>query len=205
MFEAFILAGGKSSRMEREKALVQINGENLVERAKRTLEETNPDRITLLCGDKLSSLAPHFADMEVVEDVSPGLGAGGGVFTALTTARAESVFVLACDLPQVSPDLIRLLKARFDKSDADAVVPMQADKFKQPLCAFYRKSTCTVPFQAQILRSELSPSVRDLLDRVNTLYVDFEEFADLEGSPDFFLNINSALDLEFARKLAKSK
>lgn len=205
MFEAFILAGGNSARMEREKALVQIEGENLVERSVRILKQTYPDRIALLAGSKTNILGPHFKDLEVVNDVTPGLGAAGGIFTALDNSEAECVFVLACDLPFVTPELIDFLKARFENSGADAVVPMQADKFKQPLCAFFRKSTCTAPFRAQILRSELSPSARDLLDRVNTVFVDYEEFAEFEGSADFFLNINSPMDLEFARNLAKAK
>ncbi len=204
MFEAFILAGGRSARMEREKALVQIEGENLVERAVRILKQTYPDRITLLTGTKSKSLGPHFADLEVVDDVTPGLGAGGGIFTALDNSEADCVFVLACDLPFVTPQLIDLLRDRFEAGNADAVVPLQADKFKQPLCAFYRKSTCSAPFRAQILRSELSPSARDLLDRVNTLYVDYDELSNLEGSADFFLNINSPMDLEYARKLVKA-
>jgi len=205
MFETFILAGGKSNRMGKEKSLIQIDGEKLVERAVRIATQAYPERIALVTGTKAKSLAPHFTDLEVLDDISPELGAAGGILTALEDSLSDCVFVLACDLPFVTPELIDFLKDRFDRGDADAVVPVQADKFKQPLCAFYRKSTCSAPFRAQILRSDLSPSVRDLLDRVKTVYVDFEEYAALEGSSDFFLNINTPSDLEFARKLAKAK
>lgn len=205
MFEAFILAGGSSARMEREKALIQLNGENFVDRTARILNEAGAERISVLAGSNEKILKKHFPDLNVVNDFSPGLGASGGIFTALTYSRSENVFVIACDLPFVTPELIDLLKTRFKESTVDAVVPMQADKFKQPLCAFYRKSTCLVPFQAQLLRSEMTPSARDLLDKVKTEYVDYETLASLSGSANFFLNINTPLDLESAREIARVK
>jgi len=205
MFEAFILAGGSSARMEREKALIQLNGENFVDRTARILNEAGAERISVLAGSNEKILKKHFPDLNVVNDFSPGLGASGGIFTALTYSRSENVFVIACDLPFVTPELIDLLKTRFKESTVDAVVPMQADKFKQPLCAFYRKSTCLVPFQAQLLRSEMTPSARDLLDTVKTEYVDYETLALLSGSANFFLNINTPLDLESAREIARVK
>ena len=205
MFEAFILAGGQSARMEREKALVQLNGESLVERAVRTISKTGADQVTVLAGKKAGTLESHFKGIKVANDFSPDLGASGGIFTAIKNSGSECVLVLACDLPFVTPQLITYLKVSFDKGGADAVVPMQPDKFKQPLCAFYRKSTCIVPFQAQLLRSELTPSAQNLLSQIKTEFVDYEELAPFEGSADFFLNINTPLDLESAREIARGK
>lgn len=205
MFEAFILAGGKSARLQREKALVELNGDNLVSRAVRVVQSSGAAKTTLLAGTKGKSLSAYFPDLDVENDFSPGLGASGGLFTALKESGAEYVFVLACDLPLVTSELISFLAKRFEESEADACVPMQPDTLKQPLCAFYRKSSCIVPFQAEILRSELTPSVRDLLNKVNTEYVEFEDLAALKGSENFFLNINTPLDLEAAREIVKDQ
>ena len=205
MFEAFILAGGRSSRMQREKALVELNKESLLRRSARIISETAATRTTVLTGDKAGILKTHFDDITLLDDISPGLGAAGGILTAIEHSDNEDIFIHACDLPFITPDLIKFLENVYTKGGYDAVVPMQPDSFKQPLCAFYRKSACVVPFRAKILRSDLTPSARDLLDTVNTKFVDFDEIAHLNGSSDFFLNINTPMDLDFAREIERAK
>jgi molybdopterin-guanine dinucleotide biosynthesis protein A len=205
MFEAFILAGGRSSRMHREKALVELNKESLLRRSARIISESGATRTTVLTGEKARILKTYFDDLTLLDDISPGLGASGGILTAIEHSDEEDIFIHACDLPFITPDLVKFLKNIFTNGGYDAVVPMQPDSFKQPLCAFYRKSTCIVPFRAKILRSDLTPSVRDLLDTVNTKYVDFDEISHLDDSSDFFLNINTPMDLDFARKIERAK
>ncbi len=205
MFEAFILAGGKSERMGKEKALVELNRESLVNIAADKLKAAGAFKITVLAGTKTNSLRPYFQHLNVIEDVSPELGAPGGILTALQKSETDAVFLMACDLPFVSKELIAFLQERFEQTGADAVVPVQPDSFKQTLCAFYRKSTCIVPFQAEILRSDLTPSVRSMIERVNAEFVEYEEIADLEGASDFFLNLNTPMDLEHAREIVRGK
>jgi molybdopterin-guanine dinucleotide biosynthesis protein A len=205
MFEAFILAGGKSARMGKEKALVEINRESLVNIAAKNLRSCGASKVTVLAGMKTKSLRPYFPELEIVEDVSPELGAPGAILTALQRSETEGVFVIACDLPFASSELITFLWQRFEGESADAVVPVQPDSFKQTLCAFYRKSKCLVPFQGEILRSDLTPSVRAMIEKVSPVYVSYEEIADLEGAADFFLNLNTPLDLEHAREIARAK
>ena len=138
--------------------------------------------------------------MDIIDDFSPGLGAPGGIFTALEKTKHDEIFVLACDMPFVSAELIKFLLHRMRRGEYDAVIPMQPDGFKQTLCAAYRKSKCIVPFQAEILRSELTPSVRAMLDHVSANYVAFDEFASLEGAGDFFINLNTPEELKYARE-----
>ena len=57
------------------------------------------------------------------------------------------------------------------------------------------------PFQAEILRKDSTPSVREMLEKVSASYVDFDEFAELPGAGDFFINVNTPDDLTGARQM----
>ncbi|MEZ5307923.1 MAG: molybdenum cofactor guanylyltransferase [Pyrinomonadaceae bacterium] len=205
MFDAYILAGGNSSRMGREKALLEINKTPMTSIVAEAVREAGADSLKIVAGTKAASLSRFFSDSPVIDDFSPNLGPPGGIFTALEDAKQDSVFAVACDLPFVSAELISFLKSRFDETNADALIPIQPDGFKQTLCAFYRKSKCIVPFQAHLLRSDVTPSVRDMLERVEAVYVGFEEFEHLAGAHDFFLNLNTPMDVESAREMSRPK
>lgn len=203
MFEGFILAGGHSKRLGLEKPLLELRGESLVKIAARKLNSAGANEITVVCGTKSGLFKPVLKDMMLVDDLRPRLGAAGGILTALEESSSENVFVLACDLPFVTPQLIVLLANRFDQSNYDALVPLQPDGFQQPLCAFYRKSTCSGSLKDLIGDSEFAPSAREFLENINTEFLEYEEIKDLDGSGEFFLNINTPLDLESAREIAR--
>ena len=205
MFEAFVLAGGQSKRMGREKALLEIGKRPMLDIAVDILKRSGAQKVTVVSGRKSQSLSDHFPDIEFTDDISEGLGAPGGIYTALKQSEADDVFILGCDFPFVSPELIEFLLARMSRGEYDAVIPVQPDGFKQTLVAAYRKSACLVPFQAEILRSDVTPSVRDLLKKVSAAYVDFDEFSSLDGSGDFFININTPDDLTDARKMFRGE
>ncbi len=87
--------------------------------------------------------------------------------------------------------------------DLDAVVPMQPDARPQPLCAFYRRRHCLPVVEEMLNAGDLKLQV--LLSRVSTKLVEFDEIADLDGSTNFFLNINRPEDHEAALKITTLK
>ncbi len=204
MFEAFILAGGRSQRLGLEKPIVELNGEALVRIANTTLLEAKAKETTVVCGSKAELFRPVLGDLNLVDDLRPNLGAIGGIYTALEESHVEDVFVVACDFPFLTPEFIEYLGRRFVESEVDALVPMQPDGYKQPLCAFYRKSGCSLPLKSLLAESEYAPSPRDLLDKVDTEYAEFEEFSHLQGADRFFININTPGDLESARNMLRA-
>ena len=107
----------------------------------------------------------------------------------------------ACDLPFVSGGLLqRLFELRSgDTESFDAVVPVQADEYPQPLCAVYRRLACLDAAEQSIRNGEHSP--RALLDRVKTRYVPFTEISDLAGASNFFFNLNTPENYERAQQL----
>ena len=180
--EAFILAGGASSRMGTDKSQLRLENQTFVERIAATLL-TVTDSIRLV-GYHENSRLP------VVADVYPNWGALGGLHAALAACRREWAIVVACDLPLVTADLFQHL-ASLD-NEYDAVVPIQPDGRPQPLAALYRAEPCRRAATELIENGRRRPL--DLLERVRTRWVDFAEIANLVQAERFFVNINTPED-----------
>ncbi|RMH70409.1 MAG: molybdenum cofactor guanylyltransferase [Actinomyces sp.] len=99
-FSAAVLAGGASRRMGRDKALIELDGLLLVERALVSLAAAGAREVFVVGGDR-SRLAAR--GHRVVADIHPGQGPLGGIITALATSRHPVTAVLACDLVDPSP------------------------------------------------------------------------------------------------------
>lgn len=191
-FEAFILTGGASRRMERDKSNLKLADKTFVEIIASEIEKLTPEKISIV-GQKVESKR-----LPVVADVftSEKRGAIIGLHSALFRARADWILTVACDLPFVTGELFRRL-ASFRDEKTEAIVPIQTDGRAQPLCAFYR--TSCLPFAEEALRSD-DWSLRRFLEKSNVRYVEFAELADLENSNQFFLNINTPEDFRAAQK-----
>jgi molybdenum cofactor guanylyltransferase len=192
--EAFILAGGKSSRMGTDKSQLLLEDQTFVERIRATLL-TVTDTIRLVGGAENSKLAS-------VADVYPQWGALGGLHAALTAGRREWAIVVACDLPFVTSELFRTLASI--RGDYDAVVPLQPDKRPQPLAALYRVDPCARRATELIEAGRRRPL--DLLETVRTRWVEFAEIANLDQAERFFVNINTPDDYyEATRSITDSE
>ena len=103
-FEICILAGGLSRRMGRDKSRVRLAGRAMLGRVRANAEKTGwPTRV-------------------IREDLVPGCGPLGGIYTALATTKAEAVLFLACDMPFVSGELIALMIEKFHSARAAVFV-----------------------------------------------------------------------------------
>jgi molybdenum cofactor guanylyltransferase len=179
--EAFILAGGASSRMGTDKSQLLIERQTFTERIAETLSSV-ADSVTLVGG--------HGSSLRTVADVYPQWGALGGIHAALAACKQEWAIVVACDLPFVTAELFLFL-ASFCL-DHEAVVPIQQDKRPQPLAALYRVEPCLQRATELIEAGRRRPL--DLLDAVNTRPVEFAELTNLDQAERFFVNINTPSD-----------
>jgi molybdopterin-guanine dinucleotide biosynthesis protein A len=125
-----------------------------------------------------------------VADVYPQWGALGGLHAALSACRRDWAIVVACDLPLVTAELFQTLALK--RGDHEAVVPVQPDGRPQPLAAFYRADPCARWANELIQEGRRRPL--DLLQSVNTRWVDFAEIANLDHAERFFVNINTPDD-----------
>lgn len=179
-----VLAGGRSSRMGRDKALLEHDGRTLIANAVEVLRPHVEE--LLIIGDPAKY--DHIGPLTIADDRA-GLGPLGGMVTALRYAWNDRAFVLACDMPNITGPYITHLKQLLD-TDHDAVVA-QCDGRLEPLAAVYHRR-CVRPFARALDAERLRMS--DALEQVRTRYVQI--CAGEEGWPvDLFRNINAPSDL----------
>lgn len=129
----FVLAGGRSTRMGRDKALLQYAGRPLIEHAVQVLIKAGLAPHIIGSRPDLASYAP------VIEDRHAGCGPLGGIEAALTTSSSEWNVFLPVDLPHLPAAFLEYLKQRVAITEAAATIPLFAGR-PQPLCAVYHRS-----------------------------------------------------------------
>jgi molybdopterin-guanine dinucleotide biosynthesis protein A len=138
---AFLLAGGKSSRMGANKAFLEFQGQTLLARGLHTLAAACGD-VTIV-GDQ-ETFASHG---RVVSDIFPGCGPLAGIHTALHHSSADLNLMLAVDMPFVPVELAQFIFQAAQHCDALVTVP-RTTKGLQPLCAVYRPGFAAVAERA---------------------------------------------------------
>lgn len=130
---AVILAGGQSSRMGSNKALLPYRGGRFVEAIHRQLLELFPEVLLVTNNPEQYEFLP----CRKVADRYPGMGALAGLHAGLYHAATPHIFAVACDMPYLNSTLIRRLAAL--RHEADVVIP-QGENGLEPLHALYGKS-----------------------------------------------------------------
>jgi molybdopterin-guanine dinucleotide biosynthesis protein A len=131
---AIVLAGGLSSRMGCDKAMLEVNGEPLIARILQQLDERFAE-VLVSARDKGDY---RFLNHRVVPDRLPGLGPLMAIVSALESSRNDLNFVVSCDVPELTFALIeRLLQ---EATRGDGAVPVTEESRYEPLFAVYRKS-----------------------------------------------------------------
>jgi molybdopterin-guanine dinucleotide biosynthesis protein B/molybdopterin-guanine dinucleotide biosynthesis protein len=177
-----IFAGGKSTRMGGDKALLSIDGQALFQRVLQALAQVCPLR--QIAGDRPDLSAenlPAFADSY------PG-SALGGLHNALSNATTEWVLVLPCDLPHPSPQLLQCLLAQ--RAGVQAVMPHTGYGI-EPLIACYRRDILPL-IEARLRQGKLR--IKDLLEELQVRYLGERELP--QGWRRALTNLNRPQDLE---------
>ncbi len=191
--EAFILAGGKSSRMGRDKAKLEIGGVPLLTRAAQMLSPLAAN--VMVVGEERR--AAEFG-LPVLTDYWPGAGPLGAIATALMSASCPWAFVLACDMPFVTSEWIEWLFERIASAPTDSfdgLVPATEHGI-EPLCAVYRKAC------HKTLANVLDGGVRKVTNGLAVLKIQSVPEAEWRPfSPDgsLFRNLNTWQDYLDAR------
>lgn len=188
-----VLAGGKSLRLGRDKALEKLDGQSMIERVIERLPLPD-DEIIVVTADENQALPPGL-EVKRVFDVCPGRGALVGIYSGLRAASTFYSLVVACDMPFLNTALLRYM---IELSPGfDAVIPRLGGTL-QPLHAVYSKD-CLGPIEAML--GEDRRKLAGLPDRVRARYVGAEEVEAFDPEHLSFFNINSESDLEWARAL----
>jgi molybdopterin-guanine dinucleotide biosynthesis protein A len=190
---AFVLAGGRSSRMGRDKAFLDLQGRTLLERA-LTIARSISDNVRIVGQrEKFVTYAP------VIEDVYPGQGPLAGIHAALTASQSELNFMLALDTPFLDAGFARYLVEQARLSGATVTVPRIAGQ-AQPLCAVYRREFAAMAENA--LRQERN-NIVPLFATVTTREIDDAELRKLAYDPRMFDNLNTPEEWDQACKRAQ--
>lgn len=126
-----VLAGGASRRMGRDKAMIVVRGETMLEKTCRVLRAVFDEVLCVGRVDDASNLP-----VACVADERPGKGPLGGIETALRRATSGWVFVAACDMPLLTADTIEELWEKGARGASGAVVARIGERI-HPLAAFY--------------------------------------------------------------------
>jgi molybdopterin-guanine dinucleotide biosynthesis protein A len=185
-FSAALVAGGKSMRMGRDKALLMWPGTNEVlwQHQLRTLQELTPEEI-FWSGPMRPGVPP---DVRVVADAVDNAGPLGGISACLENLRSDLLIVLAIDLPRMTSLFLRLMLAR--SSSTCGVVVRRGDYY-EPLAAIYPKSVADLATE-HLARGEyaLQALVRAAVKRNLVTIVPLDE-----KDVPLFRNVNSPGDM----------
>jgi molybdopterin-guanine dinucleotide biosynthesis protein A len=182
----FVLAGGSSSRMGEDKALIQMEGQPLVARGVGLLKPLCDE--TYLIGPR-SRYEGLGLGLETIEDAVEPCGPLGGILTGLRRAQHRYSLFLACDLPLMSVKFLHYLVGAALAEQPDIVVPVDQAGEYQPLCALYSRD-CLPAIEASLVARQFKVSVfYGLFPKLRVIGTgEIRRF-----SPDFkiFTNVNS--------------
>jgi molybdopterin-guanine dinucleotide biosynthesis protein A len=181
---AAILAGGTSTRMGRDKALIPIDGIPMIQRILGTLQRVVPTVVVI--SDRAWEYG--FLGVPVHPDVIKDRGPAAGIHSALVHASTERVLVVPCDMPYLSEELLRHILRFPDPGD---VCVLEAGGVRNPLCGLSHRRVLPV-IEPEIQASRHTPQyLLDLLEaRTVTVTPDLPFF-----TPHLLANINDEADL----------
>ena len=190
-----IQAGGRSSRMGRDKGLVRLGDRSLVEHVLAATGGLADE--CLITTNNAEAYA--FLGLPLAGDEDPGAGALPGLRTALRAARGELVLLLACDMPFVQRPVLQML---LDLSaDYDVVVPRWQDQL-QTMHAVYRREPCLKAVDAALTAGRRR--MISFYDQVRVREVSADELASAGDLARSFFNVNTPAELHEAEHLLLS-
>ena len=176
-----ILAGGKSSRMGSDKALLLYNNKTFLEHVVCAIKPLVDD-ILIISNNKEHQVD----DCSTIPDLILNSGPIAGVYTGLKHTKTENNLVLSCDIPLVQTSILELI-IKNNEPDKD-VVQIIDDQNSMPLIALYKKRI------APYLLSELNKGERRLVKSINKL--NKKNISVIKDQHNCLININTVADLK---------
>lgn len=192
---AIVLAGGKSRRLGRRKALETIGGKSLIERVIDRLEPLTNQ--ILIVTSRAQFALPFDSRAKKLVDVYPDKGPLGGIYTGLLASTSFYGVVVACDMPFLNTELLHYLVEL--SPNYDAVVPRLAEDRVQPLHAVYSKN-CLETMKIRLEQNQWG--VTSFLNTLKVRYVDQADCQRFDPQLLSFFSVNDQLELDRALTLA---
>ncbi len=190
-----VLAGGRSTRLGRDKALLTLDGEPLLARAVRLLREVC-DEVLVIGPPERARIVP---DVRVLPDERPGSGPLGGIATALRAMSGDRLLAVATDMPFLRPALLRYLLTASE--GFDVTVP-RVDGRTHQLCAVYSRA-CLPLIDAQLAHGDYK--IDRFFSQVRLRIVDEAELRPFDPELRSFRNVNTEADWQAVQALVRSE
>ena len=188
-----LLAGGNSRRMGEDKRYLVVGEQTLLERGLAVLRSLFQQVLVVIAQDS----PPLDIDARVVRDLLPDCGSLGGLYSGLTEATTPYIFVVACDMPFLAPEVIAQFTSR--RATADIVMAKLAGRL-HPMHALYGKRC--LPVVEQMIRAR-QLKIQDMVSHASLRvhYVTEVDLLTIDPSGRSFHNVNTPADLAVARSL----
>lgn len=187
-----ILAGGRSTRMKYNKAFAEVAGKPVIKIIINKFERIF-DEILIITNDPEEYKQ---LKLPIFSDVYPRMGPVAGIHAALNYASHEKVFILGCDMPFISTNLINYMLDKLD--DHDTVIP-EIDGFLQPTSAVYNKKC--IPVFTHCLENNLLKLIL-IFKELDNIKLSGSELSRFGNVKEIFLNVNEPEALNKARIIA---
>ncbi|MFN4762894.1 molybdenum cofactor guanylyltransferase [Gillisia sp. Q332] len=183
--EAYVLAGGKSSRMGKDKGLVLFNGQPMISYVLKALAETGIS-VKIIANNEGYEKFGHPVVADLVEEKGPM----GGLFTAFSYTNSKAVLLMSCDMPLVTSEAIKQL---LDKAEINLIIAPTEEGRVNPLFALYPLSL-KQEIERRITNGRLK--MTDLiLENKHTLVPSI-----VRENPGIFRNVNNEEELKMTEK-----
>lgn len=194
-----ILAGGKSSRLGKDKVSETVGKKGLLQRVISCVSPLSNDIIVVTVGKQTFPELVDCNRLRIINDIYPGKGPLGGIYTGLVSSTSFYNLIVASDMPFLNQALLRYMVQL--SVNFDLVVP-RVGNLTEPLHAVYTKD-CLAPIERMVKQGELE--IYSLFNLVKVRYVEAEEIERYDPGHLSFFNINTAADLKKARELDREK
>ncbi|HCY77349.1 MAG TPA: molybdenum cofactor guanylyltransferase [Ignavibacteriales bacterium] len=194
-----ILCGGKSSRMQTNKALLKISGKPVIE----IIAERLKSIFNVVLISTNDSKKYNFLNLPLVNDIINDKGPLGGIYSALKLSTTEKNFIISCDMPLINVELIKYLINL--NSDKAILLPKSKGRIHQ-LCGVYSKSVISIiedVFNLSQVNKSIKGSVYELIEIVPTNLIDVEHLPFYDENQ--FLNMNSPEDYELIKNIYENQ
>jgi molybdopterin-guanine dinucleotide biosynthesis protein A len=198
MLSVAVQAGGQSTRMGENKALKPFLGRPLIERVVRRLEPIADEILITANEEGVFDFLGHRQE----QDIRPGFGPLGGLYTALFAASYPTVAVVACDMPFASAPLVVASAGILLQEDVDVVIAASPDGY-EPMHAVYRRKVCVPAIEAALEAGQLR--VISWFPRVRVRRLTAGERARYDPDGLAFWNLNTPEEFEQAEQRASGR
>ncbi len=194
-----ILCGGKSSRMQTNKALLKLGDKTVIEIVAVKLKSIF-NEVLISAND---SKEYDLLKLPIVNDIFIGKGPLAGIHSALKNSSNEKNFIISCDMPLISVELINyLINLNSEKS---ILLPKSNGRIQQ-LCGIYSRSminTIENIFKLTEKDENIKGSVYELLERATVEFIDVDDLN--FNTKNIFLNMNSPEDYKLIKNIYENQ